>query len=335
MKTYLTNTLAFSSPALLFATSTEAEFIWDGEIELGNEQIINSDAPANEVRDTFLAIDLNGVYSFANGVEFFAGIAADSVSHPTNDRTMEDIGVYVHELGFRYSIRSTTITVGKVSPAFGQGWDVPAGFFGTSVAADYEMVEQIGLLADFDLGEAGVLSAGVFFLDISAHSDSWGHKRGRNSVALGGAGNTGKLDNFAVAWNSDIGNSSVNLGARFLSAGVGDVGDETGLVAGLGHSFASGIDLFGEIALFDNFAGSADSATFATLNAAYSVGDWSISGTLSQRDLETQGETDLFSLGTDYTFGNGASLGGAVARVDNDGVNDTTIGISLVVPLNG
>jgi hypothetical protein len=245
------------------------------------------------------------------------------------------MGAFLDVLGLRYSFGSTSVSGGKVSPVCGQGWDAPAGFFGTTLAEDYEMREQIGIFADFDLGTSGVLSGGVFFADDTALSRSAGFKRGRNTTAAGGAGNTGKLDNFVIAWNKEMGGTAFNLGARFLSAGVGDVDDETGFVAGASHDFGNGFEAFGEVAAVSNFGGGADDMTVVTLNGAYGIGNWTLSGTLARQDNDSAGEKDLISLGADYEFANEVTLGAAVARIDDAGTRDTSIGVALIVPLGG
>ncbi|MDE4133836.1 porin [Phaeobacter sp. QD34_3] len=323
-------------PALLCATAAHAEFSWEGEIELGNEQVVSSDVAANEIRDTYLVVTATGTYSFGNGVEFFSTLTAESVIDPVADRTFEDIGLYVEEIGFSFGIgEATTVTIGKLHPVFGTAWDDAAGFFGSSLAEDYELAEQIGVLADVELEGAGTLSFGLFYADDTGLSRSWGEDRGRNRASAGGAGNTGELDNFAIQWAYNVGETRFHIGARHLSASVGDVDDEQGIVAGIGHSFAGGVDVFAEVASFSNFGGGVDDATFVTLNAAYGTGPWSFSGTLAQRDLETAGETDLVSIGVDYEFQSGVALSGALARVEDTGVEDTILGLSVVIPLGG
>lgn len=330
--------LAIGAPLMLCANTALAEqgFTWEGEIEIGNEQVVSSDNAANEIRDTYATITATGTYTFGNGVAIFSTLTAESVTDATADRSFDDIGLYVEELGLSFGIgESTTVSVGKLHPVFGSAWDDTAGFFGGTLAEDYELTEQLGLLAEVELNGAGTLSFGAFFADGTSLSRSWGHDRGRNRSDTGGAGNTGKLDSFAIQWNHEVDDTRFHLGARHLSASLGDVDDEQGFVAGLGHSFGNGVDIFGEVASFSNFGGTADDATFVTLNAAYAIGDWTLSGTLSQRDLDSSGETDLHSIALEREFSNGMTLGGAVARQDDSGVKDTIVGLNLIIPLGG
>lgn len=332
----LATALAFSAPFAMAATVAQAEFNWEGEIEIGNEQVVSSDDAANELRDTYAIITATGTYSFANGVEIFSTLTAESVTDLTEDRSFDDIGLYVEELGLSFGLGdSTTITVGKLHPVFGSAWDDTAGFFGGTLAEDYELVEQIGAIADVELNGAGTLSFALFYADDTALSRSAFYDRGRTSDADGGAGNTGRPDNFSVQWNHEFNDTRFHIGARHLSAGAGDVDDEQGIVVGLGHSFEGGFDAFAEVASFSNFGGSADDATYVTLNGAYAIGTLTLSGTFARADLDTQGETDLLSLAAEYEFNNGFTLGGAIARADVDGVEDTIVGVNLIIPLGG
>lgn len=330
--------LAFGAPVLLCANAALAEqgFSWEGEIEIGNEQVVSSDNAANEIRNTYAIITATGTYTFGSGIEIFSTLTAESVTDATADRSFEDMGAYVEELGLSFGLgQATTVSVGKLHPVFGTAWDNAAGYFGGTLSEDYELTEQVGVLADVELNGAGTLSFGVFFADASALSRSIGEDRGRNRSDTGGAGNTGKLDNFAIQWAHEVDGTRFHVGARHLSASLGDVDDEQGFVVGAGHSFQNGLDIFGEVASFSNFGGGSDDGSFATLNAAYAIGSLTLSGTLSQRDLDTAGKTDLHSIAAEYEFQNGMTLGGAVARQDDGGVKDTILALNLVIPLGG
>jgi hypothetical protein len=330
-----TAALAISAPVLLWANAALAEgFSWEGEIEIGNEQVISSDIAGNEIRDTYAIITATGTYTFGSGVEIFSTLTAESITDATDDRAFEDLGLYVEELGVSFGIgEATTISLGKLHPVFGTAWDDAAGFFGGTLAEDYELAEQIGVLADIELQGAGTLSFGVFYADDTGLSRSWGEDRGRNDASAGGAGNTGEFDNFAIQWAHEVQGTRFHIGARQLSASAGDVDDEQGFVVGAGHSFQGGLDIFAELASFSNFGGGADDATFATLNAAYAIGNLTLSGTLAQRDLDTSGQTDLYSIAAEYELQNGMTLGGALAFQDDSGVEDTILGLNLIIPL--
>lgn len=69
-----------------------------------------------------------------------------------------------------------------------------------------------------------------------------------------------------------------------------------------------------------------------TLNGVYYTGDWAFSGTLSHRNLDTSGDTDLVTLAAEYEFANEIVVGGGIAFVDEDGTKDTRIGLNVIVP---
>ncbi len=314
----------------------ETGFSWEGEIELGVEANLKSDDPTAEIRDTYGSIELSGTARIGSGVSVFATFVGESVTDATQDRSFDDLGFYISELGLSLEIGRATLAVGKISPVFGRAWEEGDGFFGSGLAEDYELTEMIGGTMEIPLGNsAGTLTVAAFFADDTALSRSAGFDRGRNTTAAGGAGNTGTLNNVAVTWTGSFGDTSVQLGARHLSAGTADVSDETGLVASVGHEFASGLKLFGEAAAFDGFGGSADNAHYLTLNASYGIGNWTVSGTLSHRDADRGGKTDMIALGADYTFDNDISVGAGLAFVEEANVDNTVFGVNVVIPLGG
>ena len=335
-----TTVLAASAPILLVATQVTAQdtsrFQWEGEIELGNESVLSSTAAANEISNTYLTLNLDGEYAISETVSVFGGLTLESLTDPAADRAFKDMGLYVRVLGLSFAVGDNlTFAVGKIEPSFGTVWDTAAGFFGAGLAEDYQLVEQLGGLADLDMGEAGVLSLGVFFADNTALSKSIGFKRGQTTTSAGGAGNTGKLDNVSLQWMKEWDSTYALVGMRHLSAGVGDVSSETGFVAGLGHTFGTDFNVVAEFASFDGFGGTADDATFATLNAFYSIGDLTLSGTYAHRDVTSAGKTKSVSIAAEYEFSDLISLGAGLARVDDAGTKDTIFGVNLIFSFGG
>jgi len=339
MSKTLTAALALGAPFLLCVPGAMAQeasrFTWEGELEIGNDSVVDSNTPGNEISDTYATGEVNAAYALTDSVAIFGGLTWESMTGATDDRAFGDMGLYIHELGLQFDTGVAAFQVGKVHPVFGTAWDAAAGFYASSLAEDYELAEQIGVLAEVDLGDAGVLAMGVFYADDTVLSESAGFNRGRNSSAAGGAGNTGKLNNVALQWGKEWDATFAYAGVRFLSASTGDVSDETGFVAGLGHAFDGGLDVFAEVAAFDGYGGTTDNATYATLNAAYAIGNLTLSGTYGYRDVDSAGSTDLISIGADFELANGMTIGGAVAKVDDAGTEDTLLGVNLVIPLGG
>ena len=321
-------------PAALAAQETQ-RFTWEGTIELGYDSVYDSDVAGAEVSDTYATIDFSAEYRFSDRISAFAAITAESVRPLVQDRTFDDMGAYFSELGLRFHFDPVVISLGKISPAFGTAWDATPGFYGTSVAEDYEMFEAIGTTVDVDLAEAGTLSLAVFYADDTRLSDSFGTRRGRTNVTAGGAGNTGKLNNVALQWSKSFDATTVTLGARHLKAGQGDVKDETGYVAAVSHDFANGVSLLGEVAHFDGFGGTADDADYATLGASYGMGNWTYSASYTRRDVTSVGKTEFYTLGLDYTFKNDITLSSGLALLDESGIKSRSVGVAVIIPLGG
>ena len=234
-------------------------------------------------------------------------------------------------MGLRFDLGGAIVSAGKISPVFGVAWDAAPGFYGTSLAEDYELAEMIGLTAETTLASTGgVLSFAVFYADDTGLSNSVGTKRGRNSVAAGGVGNTSKLNNFAIQYTQEFGATTGWVGARQLSAGTGDVSDENSIIAGLAHDFGNGFDTIFEVAHFSGAGGKDENATYATLGGAYGLGDWTFSSTGTL--VDTQSGTDsMIALGVDRALTENSEINFGLARFDVDGVKSTSAGLAAVV----
>lgn len=307
----------------------ETGISWEGEIEIGIESTISADDPASEMTDAFAALELAFEAAISRNLSVFGGLSLESVLDPTDDRAFEDLGLYVSELGLRYSLGETTISVGKISPAFAVAWDEAPGYFGTALAEDYELSEMIGASLETPLG-AGQLSIAVFHTDDTALSDSIGTRRGRTSVADGGVGNTGKLNNLALHYSQDFGATTGWVSARHMSAGQGDASDETGLAAGLAHDFNDSLSMIGEVAHFNGAGGTSEDATYLTLGAAYAVDVWTLSAVATVVDHETGGNDSMFTIGVDRNIRENLDMSFGIARFDVDGETSTSLGLSAV-----
>lgn len=317
-------------------TAAQQTFEWEGELELGLESVISSDTAGNEITDAYGVLELGGSLSFGRNGSIFFTLLGESVEDATDDRALEDIGFYFEEIGVAFDLgTSTSIALGKVNPSFGRTFDVAAGFYNDIIAGDYELTEKIGIFVDSELTPGGTLSFGVFYADDTFLSRSIGTERGRNTTDAGGAGNTGRLNNLALTWTQEFDNSSFQIGARHLSAGTGDVSDETGLIASYTHNFTDDFFVFAEAARFSNFGGGAQDASFVTLNAGYTIDAWTFSGVLGRSDFGADGTTDAVSFSAEYEFDNGNVIGSGLAFLDNDGESETLLGVNLIIPFGG
>jgi len=311
-----------------------AGFSYEIELEVGVDSVVSSDDPTAELTDVYAVGDVALEFSISDTVTAFAGLTLESVLDPTGDRTFEDMGLYVGELGLAFELGNTTLSFGKISPAFGSAWDTAPGFYGTSYAEDYELAEMIGLMAAVELGQ-GTLTASAFYADDTALSDSWGTSRGRTSTADGGAGNTGKLNNFALQYDAEFGATTVHAGARFLSAGLGDADDERGFALGVTQAMNDDLSLMAEVASFDGFGGTSDDALYATVGMSLSQGPITYNAAFSRRDITSTGVDNLFSVGLDYEFQNGTTLTAGYGFADEGGAESQMVGVAFVIPIGG
>ena len=311
-----------------------SRFSYELEIEIGADSVIRSDVAANELTDGYLSADATFEYALSDTVTAFMGLTLESVLAPTGDRVFEDLGLYVGELGLSVGFGNTTVSFGKISPAFGTAWDTAPGFYGTSYAEDYELGEAIGVMAAVELGQ-GTLTATVFYADDTALSDSWGTRRGRNSVAAGGAGNTGKLNNVALQYDLELGQTTLHAGARLLSRGMGDAKDERGLSLGVTHAVNDDLSLMAEIAHFDGFGGTTDDALYATLGLSYAQGPITYNAAYSRRDITSTGVDNLFSVGLDYEVKPGVTLTSGYGFAREGGADSHMLGAAVVFVLGG
>ncbi|WP_324752047.1 porin [Roseovarius sp. Pro17] len=314
------------------ALAQDARFTWEGSLEIGVDSTVRADDSAAELTDTYLTLEAAIEAALTDRISLFGGLTLESMTDPTDDRAFEDLGLYVSEFGFRFAFGETTVSAGKISPVFAVAWDAAPGFYGTSLAEDYELSEMIGVAVDTSLGSAGgALSFAVFYVDDTFLSDSVGDKRGRNSTAAGGVGNTGNFNNLSIQYSQEFGATTAWVGARHLSAGTGDVSDETGLVAGLTHDFGNGYDLIAEVAHFNGAGGTDEDATYATLGAAYAPNEWTFSATGTIVDNSDADTDHMIALGVDRALSDTVEVNFGVARFDVGGERSTAVGLATVI----
>ncbi|MDQ2094083.1 porin [Rhodalgimonas zhirmunskyi] len=337
MKNYLLGA-GLTTAALCFAGAARAQdsrLSYEIEVEIGVDSVISSDIAGNEMTDTYATANVTLGYNLAPGVDAFLALTHESVLDPTGDRTFEDMGMYVGELGLSFAVGPAEVRVGKIGVPFGIAWDVTPGYYGTALAEDYELSEMIGVSAAVELAQ-GTLTASVFYMDDTGLSRSWGGTdRGRNTVAAGGAGNTGKLNNVALQYDVEFGATSLHAGASYLTRGQGDVADQKGLALGVVHGINDDLELMGEVAHFSGYGGTSDKATYATLGLAYTRGPITYSASLAQRDVTSTGKDRIATLGVDYEFKNGITLTSGYAFIDEAGANSQALGMAVVIPIGG
>ena len=322
----------------------EGELIW----ELQGDFTTDSDDRDAELNDIFGYLEVAASLYLSDKFQVNFALIGEPVLDPgpREDRFFEDHGLYLEALNAQYNFsENTNIVAGKFGPGFGTAWDATPGIYGVDFAEDYELAEFIGvgLNHTFDGGSFGevTLGANIFFADTTFLSDSIITRRGQTDIADGGAGNTEELDNFSITLDGTelptMEGFSWHLGYRHLSAGLGDVDDEQGFVAGFiqetdfGDERSAVFNL--EVATFDNFGGSADDVNYLTAGLTLADGPWhlDLAGTL--RDIEVNGGPDsddvLFQASVGYTDQHDIDWNVGYKYAEEGGVQSDTFGIFI------
>jgi len=172
--------LALAGCALALTGATplmaqEQAFVWGGEFEIGVDSTVTSDDPADELTDNYASLSLAFEAGVATSITLFGEVSLESVTDPAETRHFDDLGLYVDELGLRFDLAAGELSVGKVSPTFAVALDAAPGFYGTSLAEDYELPEVIGATFDMPVAASGgVLSFALFYVDARRSATRWG-----------------------------------------------------------------------------------------------------------------------------------------------------------------
>ena len=326
----LAATALISAGQIAYAEGSSG-FTLDLEIETAAISTFSADDPAAEFTDVNAEVTLVAEVELGGGFSAFSEILFETVVDPTDDVFFDNHGLFVSEIGLAYANDTFSVAAGKISPAFGLAWDAAPGYFGADLAEDYELGDSIGASIEVPFELAGgehSFTAAVFYLDTTLLSRSIITKRGRTTTADGGAGNTEKLDNFAIQFAGAFGDTEYNLSFRQLSAGQGDVDDDKGISFGLQHSFGD-FTVLGEVASFDNFNGTADDVTYGTLGASYAMDKWTFSGSYTTRDGVADANDYLASIGVDYDFGNDLVVSFGLNQFEETNQKSNAVALSL------
>jgi len=304
-------------------------------VELQSDFTVDSSAPGGEFNNTFATIEGALSFAFTSRTSITSTLVLEQITAPTSDSVLEDHGLYAEELYFAHNFGAAQVVLGKFNPAFGIAWDAAPGIYGVDFAEDYEITERIGagLVIPFSAGQGEhELSLSIFNADRSVLSESLGENRGRTNRSDGGVSNTSEPESFAISLSGTFGATGYNLGLQSQARGFGDVEDQTGIVGGISHKFATGslpVTLLAEVAYFNHFDGTADSATFATFGAEAPVGPVTLSAVYALRDVETLPQDHLATLSGEIEIAEGLSAALAYRYGDEGGDETHTIGALL------
>lgn len=175
-------------------------------VEVQNDFQFSSDDEAEEFNTLFTTIEPGFTIGLMEGLALDAGLVLEPVQDPAfpgDDRAFDDQGLFVEVVTLTYARDWLSLSGGKMHVNFGRAWDATPGVFGTDLAEEYEMAENVALAAAAtgDLGPAGrqTLMAQAFYLDTSGLAESAFTRRKKTREADAGPGNTGDFSSFAVS----------------------------------------------------------------------------------------------------------------------------------------
>lgn len=317
-----------------YASDDALALSFEADLEIGLETVYASDDPDEEYNEAYVSGEASIEYAFSEDILAFAQMSMESVADAEGTRAFQDLGVYISELGVLFDFEPVQLTLGKFSPSLGAANDALPGFFGADFVDEYEFEEALGFSIEAGLG-SGTLGAAVFFADDTGLSESWGQKRGRNTVSDGGVGNTGKLNNFTLTFDLELDDTTVHAGFRHLSKGEGDAEAERGVVLAFAHDVSNAIEIIGEVAHFSHFEGSPEDATFGALGVSYETGFATYSASVTRREIDGIGADTLFSAGFDKELSDYSSLTAGYAFTEEEGVESHRLAVAVVFEFGG
>ena len=255
------------------------------------------------------------------------------------NRMFEDIGLYMEDLYLEYAGDRFGAKAGKLNPGFGVAWDRAPGVYGTDIAEDYEISEQIGGVASWKVlsGTYGehTVSGATFFADTTILSESALRGRGDNREEDGGLGNTESFKSFVAALDGEkirgLGNFGYHLAFMRRAAGAGNASDEKSFAAAAFSSFDLGGGLSFEplaelVRQIDQGGNAGVDRTYMTLSGQLLWNGWNLalSGTERYTDNPTAANnTDShFQVSAGYAFDFGLTLD-VGWKVSEDGGSET------------
>ncbi|MCP5039687.1 MAG: hypothetical protein GY944_01580 [bacterium] len=340
------------SPAQAIAEQQQSFFTAHGDIsvETQNDSTYRSQDDESEINDLYLTIEPNFAFGFGEQVSLETALVLEPVSDPgpSENRYVEDQGIFVEQLFLQYATRRWGVRAGKLNPHFGIAWDVAPGIYGADMAEDYEITERIGAGGFLQLGNdrAGFhrLAADIFLADTTFLSRSTLNERGRRRRSDAGPSNTAAPRSFSLTIESEQIPTLAGLGyhlgfSRQKSEGGGR--DEYGYVAALAYAFSPGediaVELLSEYAYQHGAEGERLNRHYVTQSGVISWKHWNLAVSSTLRDCEALGERSrdhLVQLSTGYEFEVGLTIDVGWRRSQEDGTTSQAIGVLLGYALN-
>lgn len=340
----------FANPAIADeANKNIPKISGDVAMELQNDYAFSSDDPTVEFNNLTAKAEAGLNVAFTKEFSINAGLVFEQVQEPPvsgDDRFFDDQGLYVEALTMDYQTDTLHLSAGKMGVNFGKAWDVTPGVFGTDLAEEYELAENLGALAayTFDLGTAGThaITAQVFTADTSSLAESAFTRRVKTREADGGPGNTGDLTSFGFAL--DGGNFATIEGLEYHAAYAhranGTAGapgeDRFALYAAYDFAISDAISMqpLAEFVHIGDAGGTRDQdQRYVTVGIGFGYDAWNaaVSGTFKTTDPAAGSATDEehLQVSAGYAWSNGLGLDLGYKRTRNGGTDTDTFGTLL------
>lgn len=122
----------------------------------------------------------------------------------TGEYFFDDAALMIAELAIRYDAKDYSLVAGHTNVNYSLARRYASGLWGTSMARSEYGVDNMLVLGGqykINAGEFGnhAISLNTFMVDNSFLSDAVGGSRNPTPLSIGGSGNTGKFNNFAIA----------------------------------------------------------------------------------------------------------------------------------------
>lgn len=277
-----------------------------GTASSGPQALAGSDKPwlSGEV-STELQADWNSVSTAGSAVNLEATADADVTAHlsdylslvtklklesffdptPGRGRFLQDVDLLTEQLYLEFAHEPFRVQAGKIEIPFGIAWDLAYGLYGSDLAEDYEIEDQIGMLVEFALSDeiAGghKIAAAAFFADTTFLGAPLFSQSQRLRHSDGGLTNTGQPSSFALAAYGHLSDTPDTLGyftsVSLLQAGRGTTHDQTGISGALHGNIDLMDDLsmawLSEVVFLHNAEGEPHDRLSATLSSRFDMGD--------------------------------------------------------------
>lgn len=300
--------------------------------------------------------NLNATIEPAIGIHFTKAFSVNSElafeqvqdqAFPGDDQFFDNQGLFVKVLTVNYDTENFSVFGGKFGPNFGIAWDVAPGVFGTDLAEEYELSENLGFGGAwrFKTTEAGTHSilASTFFTDTSGFAESAFTRRSKTREGSGGPGNTGDLASFAVAIDGgeypSLPGFRYHIGYTHLGNETANASDEGRFAIGAEYAVEINKDLtltpLVEYVNFSDADGTNGQDRFyltTALGAAYQNWNLGLAYTRKETDDDNAGtftNEEQFSVSGGYAFNSGFGIDVGWKTARNAGVDTDTFGTLL------